>query len=178
MTYLAIRFTLPSWLRLPETVQVVPDPPRPEIVHADLVELRQAVTGLTTVTAAQNERINGQSKEIERSHELIKSLQTVEAQLRGDIRQAHTQITALEQQLIEERTARTTQAELYGDMKRQLADADARLQRQRVELTAQGEKIAVLEHENVAKTGVIQVWQLRAESYKARLVALGETVEP
>lgn len=173
MTYLAIQLKWPSWLQAPNPsriVQVV-EPPQPD-THADLLEIRRAVNDLTTVSAAQNERINGQAKEIERSHELIKALQTVEAQLRGDLRQAQSQINALEQQLIEERAARAAQAELYGDMKRQLIDADSRLQRQRLDLTAQGEKIAVLENENIVKIGVIQVWQSRAELAEAEVARL------
>ena len=153
-------------------VQVVdPSAPQPD-THADLVEIRRTITDLATVTAAQNERINGQAKEIERSHELIKALQTVEQQLRGDLREAYSRITALESMLSEERSARTAQAELYGDVKRQLHEADARLKRQRDDLTTQGEKIAVLENENIVKIGVIQVWQARAELAESELAKL------
>ena len=177
----AIKLTLPSWLRPvadPAPVMVIPSAPRePDTTHADLIEIRRAVTDLTTVTAAQNERLNGQSKEIERSHELIKALQTVESQLRGDLREAYSRITALESMLTEERTARTLQAEELGDMKRQLRDADSRLQKQRTDLTDQGKQIAVLEEERTLARNVAQVWQLRAERYAARLVALGEPVD-
>jgi chromosome segregation ATPase len=164
-TYHAIQLNWP-WQRR-EIVTIEPQNPQPDNTHSDLVEIRRALSELTTVTAAQNERISGMGKEIERSHELIKALQTVEAELRGNLRQAQQQINALEMQLIEERAARTEQAQLYGDVKRQLADADSRLKKHRNDLTAQGEKIAVLENENIVKIGVIQVWQLRAESAEA-----------
>jgi chromosome segregation ATPase len=171
MTYHAIQFDWPWQRRM-----LVPIEPQPPIDshHSDLVEIRRAVNELTTVTAAQNERINGQAKEIERSHELIKALQTVEAQLRGDLRQAQSQINALELQLIEERNARTLQAEQLGDVKRQLLMADGRLKKQRDDLTVQGQQIAVLEEERAQARNVAQVWQLRAESAEAELAQLKE----
>ena len=140
-------------------------------------DLRKAITDLTTVTAVQNERIERQNAEIEKAHLLIRSLQTVEAQLRGDQREAYSRITALEQMLSEERIARTQQAEELGTVKAQLAMADGRLQKQRQDLTTQGQQIAILEDDKARLIGVNQVWQLRAQSYAARLKALGEVVD-
>jgi chromosome segregation ATPase len=172
MTYHTINFDWPWQRRM--LVPIEPQNPQPDTHHSDMVEIRRAVNELTTVTAAQNERINGQAKEIERSHELIKALQTVEAQLRGDLRQAQSQINALELQLIEERNARTLQAEQLGDVKRQLLMADGRLKKQRDDLTVQGQQIAVLEEERAQARNVAQVWQLRAESAEAELTKLKE----
>lgn len=174
MMYLAIKWPF-AWpqakpLQVVNVVEALP-PSGPDM-HSDFVELRRMVGELTTVTAAQNERLNGVTIDNERQRELIKALQTNESALRGDLREAYSRITALEGMLSEERSARTTQAELYGDVKRQLADADSRLQKQRVDLTAQGEKIAVLENENVVKIGVIQVWQTRAEMAEAEVAKL------
>lgn len=178
---LAIKLTLPAWLRpvdAPAPDLAIPSAPRePDTTHADLIEIRRTISALTVVTAAQNERINGQAAEIAASRDQIRLLQTVEAQLRGDLREAYTRITALESMLTEERTARTLQAEELGDMKRQLRDADSRLQKQRTDLTDQGKQIAVLEEERALARNVAQVWQLRAERYAARLVALGEPVD-
>lgn len=170
MTYHAIQLNWP-WQRRAVAI-IEPQAQPPDTQHSDMVEIRRAVNELTTVTAAQNERINGQAKEIERSHELIKALQTVEAQLRGDLRQAQSQINALELQLIEERSARTSQAEQLGDVKRQLLMADGRLKKQRDDLTVQGQQIAILEDERAQARNVAQVWQLRAESAEAELTAL------
>lgn len=174
MTYHAIQLNWP-WQR---RNAIAPIEPQPQLDnhHSDLVEIRRAVNELTTVTAAQNERINGQAKEIERSHELIKALQTVEAQLRGDLRQAQSQINALELQLIEERSARTSQAEQLGDVKRQLLMADGRLKKQRDDLTLQGQQIAILEDERAQARNVAQVWQLRAEAAEAENVKLKESL--
>lgn len=152
-------------------------PPTPEPSSDALSEIRRSITELTTVTAAQNEKLYHQGNELERAHQLIKALQTVEAQLRGDLREAYTRITALEQQLSEERSARTKQAEELGTVKAQLSMADERLQKQRNDLTAQGNQIAILEEARAKAINTSQVWQLRAQDYAQRLRALGETVD-
>lgn len=170
MTYHAIQLNWPWQSR--DVAIIEPQNPQPDTQHSDMVEIRRAVNELTTVTAAQNERISGMNKEIERSHELIKALQTVEAQLRGELREAYTRITVLESSLSEERSARTSQAEQLGDVKRQLLMADGRLKKQRDDLTLQGQQIAVLEEERALARNVAQVWQLRAESAEAELTAL------
>lgn len=174
MTYHAIQFDWPWQRRM--LVPIEPQNPQPDTQHSDMMEIRRAVNDLTTVTAAQNERISGMGKEIERSHELIKALQTVEAQLRGDLRQAQSQINALELQLIEERSARTSQAEQLGDVKRQLLMADGRLKKQRDDLTVQGQQIAILEDERAQARNVAQVWQLRAEAAEAENSKLKEAL--
>ena len=97
--------------------------------------------------------------------------------VRGDQREAYSRITALEQMLSEERIARTQQAEELGTVKAQLVMADGRLQKQRQDLTTQGQQIAILEDDKARLIGVNQVWQLRAQSYAARLKALGEVVD-
>ena len=153
----------------PTTVAIGAPDPRPD----DLADIRTAITNLTTVTAAQNERIYHQGLELEEAHQLIKSLQTVEAQLRGDLREAYTRISALELQLSEERTARTRQAEELGTVKAQLNMADERLQKQRTDLTAQGKQIAILEEERAKAINISQVWQLRAQAYAEQLRMAG-----
>ena len=154
----------------PTTVAIgAPDPRAPD----ELNDIRKAITDLTTVTAAQNEKLYHQANEIEKAHQLIKALQTVEAQLRGDLREAYTRITALESQLSEERIARTRQAEELGTVKAQLSMADERLQKQRTDLTAQGKQIAILEEERAKAINTSQVWQLRAQAYAEQLRAHG-----
>ena len=157
------------------TKEVIPAPdPRD---HQELNDIRKSITDLTTVTAAQNEKLYHQGNELERAHQLIKSLQTVEAQLRGDLRESFSRIAALELQLSEERSARTRQAEEHGTVKAQLAMADGRLQKQRLDLTAQGQQIAILENDKANAINVSQVWQLRAEEYKRQLIAAGLAIQ-
>lgn len=130
------------------------DEPPHDYQRQELRDLRDAVGQLTTVTAAQNERIAGQSAELEKAHKLIKEQETTSALLRGDLREAYTRITGLEAQLVEERGARTLQATEMGDLRAQLRIADERLKHQRDELTEQAKKIAVLEDERAKYQGL------------------------
>jgi chromosome segregation ATPase len=127
-------------------------------LEGELDSLRKAITDLTTVVAAQTERTFAIASELAdekaQAQQTIHSLRTIEAQLRGELREAYTRIVALEQALGEERSARMETATKLGDVQAQLRAADGRLQKQRQDLDGATRQIAVLNDERAKYQGL------------------------
>ena len=125
-----------------ETAQVRTDLIAEQVMRADHAHaLAQAQTALTN-----------QASQIATLHAEIDARKVVEQQLRGELREAYTRITALEQQLSEERTARTKQAEQNGYLQSQLDQADKRLVQQRQLIDEQGQTLARLQTQSEMDT--------------------------
>lgn len=120
----------------------------------ELDDLRKAVTDLTTVTAAQNERIAaqaliiaGQAGEIDKANKEIDLLRRGEANARGELREALTRISSQDALLFEERSARMQTAIELGALQVQLKGADERLKYQSDQIKNNDAKIVSLENE-------------------------------
>jgi chromosome segregation ATPase len=167
-TYYPIENPLTALVR-----RIVGDPPPAGPDYSNqLTELKRAVTELQGT--AQDLRIEAEADRraalereqtlqdkltaqdivLRRQADLINQLRTSEQKLLGDQREHLTRITSLEFQLHTEREARTAQASEAGFMKAQLETADGRLKHQNDQITAQGNKIAVLEDERAKYQGL------------------------
>lgn len=132
----------------------------------------QATQQLAVVVAAQTERLQGYAADLHTAKETIRSLQVVEAQLRGDIRESQSHIVALQQQASEERRARIDTAAELGDVKAQLRIADDRLKAQRIRMDEQERQLAVLNDERAKAINVGMVWEARARDAEKQRDAL------
>lgn len=138
-----------------------------EAIEAETRQLRLDLATARATAADHAHDLDQAHTAIGNQATLIRALQgevdrqkTVEQQVRGELREAYSRITALEQQLSEERTARTKQAEQNGYLQSQLDQADKRLGQQRQLIEDQGKQLAVLQDQRQISTGRIAGLQM------------------
>jgi chromosome segregation ATPase len=138
-----------------------------EAIEAETHQLRIDLATARAIASDHAHDLDQAHRAIGNQSQLIVSLQgendrqkTVEQQVRGELREAYSRITALEQQLSEERTARTKQAEQNGYLQSQLDQADKRLGQQRQLIEDQGKQLAVLQDQRLISTGQIAGLQM------------------
>lgn len=168
----------PPWKRQP-----VPEPPTPRIAPELMEQIEARIREIQVQAQAEVKELRtsllDQARQIEKLEIAERELRISEARAQGDLREAHSRITMLEGQVIEERKAREKQnleaAREAGRMTSELEQADKRLKFQRDEITQMQQQLAVLTEERSHAINVSTVWKARAEKAAEQLQALGVT---